>query len=112
MLRGAKREPMPWALFLREARGASLPRQVAAITPHLPAPLEKIGVFVDASYERNRAAIRTSGLTGVQLHSQTAPDLPAQLRDQFGPELRILRVVHFGVDAAEQAAAPRRRPPS
>jgi phosphoribosylanthranilate isomerase len=44
-------------------------------------------------------------LTGVQLHSESGPELTATLRERLGPELRILRVVHFGADAAAQAAA-------
>jgi phosphoribosylanthranilate isomerase len=117
--------------------------QVAAITPHLPAQIEKIGVFVDASLDEIAAAVRVAGLTGVQLHSGAAPidpaikyrdlgalpiarsmrdgwesttlftsrinKLPAELRAQFGAQfgraLRILSVVHFGADAAQQAAA-------
>jgi phosphoribosylanthranilate isomerase len=77
--------------------------QVAAITPHLPATLEKIGVFVEAGFEEIRAAVRECGLTGVQLHSDGGPNLPARLREEFGSQLRILRVVHYGPDAGEQA---------
>ena len=71
------------------------PAQVAAIVPHLPAALEKIGVFVDAAYEEIAETVEAAGLTGVQLHWDAPPSLPAQLRDRFGPKLRILRVVHF-----------------
>jgi phosphoribosylanthranilate isomerase len=71
------------------------PAQVAAIVPHLPASLEKIGVFVDASFDEIVSTVETTGLTGVQLHFNTAPGLPAQLRTRFGPKLQILRVVHF-----------------
>jgi len=78
--------------------------QVAAITPHLPATVEKIGVFVDTSADEIASAIRTAGLTGVQLHAGIAADATAQLRATFGPALRILRVVHFSADAADQAA--------
>jgi len=81
------------------------PEQVAAIVPRLPASLEKIGVFVDAPLEQIEATVRTSGLTGVQLHFDVAPDLPARLRAHFGPALRILRVLHFSSDAAGVAAA-------
>ena len=77
--------------------------QAAAIVPHLPAALEKIGVFVDASFDEIAATVETAGLTGVQLHFIAAAELPAQLRERFGPELRILRVVHF--DAAKAATA-------
>ena len=79
--------------------------QAAQITPHLPASLEKIGIFVDASLAEMSEAIRTCSLTGVQLHSCSTSDTSAQLRAQFGSSLRILRVVHFGPEAAQQAAA-------
>ena len=78
--------------------------QVAAIVPELPETVEKIGVFVEASVAEIAHAIRSCGLTGVQLHSDAAADAPAQLRAEFGPALRILRVVHFSELAAEEAA--------
>ena len=77
--------------------------QVAAIVPHLPAQLEKIGVFVDASVEEILTAVRLCGLTGVQLHSDAGEELTASLRTQFAG--KILRVVHFGSEAAAQAEA-------
>jgi phosphoribosylanthranilate isomerase len=80
------------------------PAQAAAIVPHLPAALEKIGVFVDASFEEIAATVEAAGLTGVQLHFNAASGLPAQLRERFGAGLRILRVVHF--DAASAASVP------
>lgn len=79
--------------------------QVAAITPHLPAELEKIGVFVDAAWDEICATVRDCGLTGVQLHSEAEPGVTAQLRESFGTKLRILRVVHFDPYAAHRAAA-------
>ena len=79
--------------------------QIAKITPHLPAKLEKIGVFVDATVEEITTIIRTAGLTGVQLHFGIPATTGPELRKEFGPALRILRVVHFGPQAAEQAAS-------
>jgi phosphoribosylanthranilate isomerase len=79
--------------------------QVEAITPQLPAAVEKIGVFVDAALDEIEATVRACGLTGVQLHSEAGPEMAARLRERFGSGLRILRVVHFGAGAAEQAAA-------
>ena len=73
--------------------------QVAAMRPHLPAAVERIGVFVDAELDVIYATVRECGLTGVQLHSGGGPELPARLREQLGPSLRILRVVHFGADS-------------
>jgi phosphoribosylanthranilate isomerase len=77
--------------------------QVAAIVPGLPKSIEKIGVFVDVSADEIAVAVRACGLTGAQLHSNAGADAPARLRTEFGPGLRILRVVHFGPDAARQA---------
>ena len=79
--------------------------QVAAIVPHLPATVEKIGVFVDASLEEIVSTVEACGLTGVQLHFDAAPELPARLHERLGPELRILGVVHFGAGTGEQQAA-------
>ena len=79
--------------------------QVAAIVPSLPASIEKIGVFVDAGFASIAAAVEQCGLTGVQLHSESPDERPAQLRERFGSGLRILRVIHFGDDAARQLQA-------
>ena len=40
-------------------------------------------------------------MTGVQLHFDAKPDLPAKLRELLGPQLRILRVIHFDAGAAK-----------
>ena len=79
--------------------------QVVAIVPELPARIEKIGVFVDATLDEITATVDAVGLTGVQLHSMVTAEATAKLRARFGPELRILRVVHFEAGAPEQAAA-------
>ncbi len=86
---------------------APSPRRVtkelaAGIIAGLPAPVEKIGVFVDADLVTIAAHIEQCGLTGVQLHSANLPGLTVELRERFGAGLRILRVVHFGEHAAGQ----------
>lgn len=45
------------------------------------------------------------GLTGVQLHFDAAPEIPAGLRARFGRSLRILRVVHFDSTRITDSAA-------
>jgi phosphoribosylanthranilate isomerase len=77
------------------------PQQVAEIIPHLPAELEKIGVFVDASFTEIASIVEQCGLTGVQLHSAEQQNVAARLRDRFGVPLRILQVIHFGEGAVE-----------
>lgn len=79
--------------------------QVAAIVSQLPGEVEKIGVFVDAEFDEIARTVAACELTGVQLHSDAGPDMPAKIRAQFGGALKILRVVHFGVGAAEHALA-------
>jgi len=74
--------------------------EVAAIIPHLPATIEKIGVFVDAKLEEIASTVRACGLTGVQLHFDAEPDLPAKLHERLGRDVRILRVVHFSAETA------------
>jgi phosphoribosylanthranilate isomerase len=79
---------------------APSPRRVtvertAAMVPHLPAAIEKIGVFVDAALDEIASTVERCCLTGVQLHFDAGPALAAQLRERFGAKLRILRVVHL-----------------
>src|SRR5882757_7546527 len=65
------------------------PQQVAAITPHLPATVEKIGVFYTLDPEEIVSAIRTAGLTGAQLHGGFSPQLIATLATRL-PGLKII----------------------
>ena len=73
--------------------------QVADITPHLPSSVEKIGVFVDADFAAISVIVEQCALTGVQLHGgadeAATTALIRQLRSRFGPQLRLLRVLHF-----------------
>jgi phosphoribosylanthranilate isomerase len=69
--------------------------QVAAITPHLPPKIEKIGVFVDANFEELVRHVEVCGLTGLQLHSAGESALAGRLRAHFGPGMRILQVIHY-----------------
>jgi len=78
--------------------------QVAAITPKLPSTIEKIGVFVDAELEEIISVVRSCGLTGVQLHFNAEPEMPSRLHESLGPEVRILRVIHFGTQTAREHA--------
>lgn len=77
-------------------------KQVAAITPHLPAGLEKIGVFVGSGFDEIAETVQESGLTGLQLHAGVETGLAARLRDRFGEDLRILQVIHFGENASQE----------
>jgi phosphoribosylanthranilate isomerase len=79
--------------------------QVAVIVPQLPAEIEKIGVFVDATVDEIVATVETAGLTGVQLHWEAPGELTAALRAQLGTGVRVLGVVYFDAEGAEGRAA-------
>ena len=79
--------------------------QVARIVPDLQTALEKIGVFVDATFDEIAAVVSVCNLTGVQLQFAASPDIRSRLRDKFGPTLRILQTLHFNPGVAAQAAA-------
>ncbi len=88
---------------------APSPRQVtageaAAIVQRLPAAIEKIGVFVDATVEEIDSTVLASGLTGVQLHFEAGAEMAGRLRQRLGPGVRILGVVHFDAAQAERVA--------
>jgi phosphoribosylanthranilate isomerase len=80
-------------------------QQAAAIISRLPANIEKIGVFVDADLEEIVSTFQSSGLTGVQLHFDAPPELPALLRKRLGAAARILHVLHFSTETADECAA-------
>ena len=93
-------------VFAESARQVTV-GQVREITSHLPAGMEKIGVFVNAGFDELRAAIEGCGLTGVQLHTTSDLGITARLREQFSRErLRILKVIHFaqGLEAELRTA--------
>lgn len=79
--------------------------EAAGIISQLPAAIEKIGVFVDAGLDEIESIVRACGLTGVQLHFNAAAELTLELRERFGPALRILRVVHFEARAGREIEA-------
>jgi phosphoribosylanthranilate isomerase len=82
------------------------PEQIAAIVPDLPPALEKIGVFVDASFGEIASTVESCGLTGIQLHWDAPRDLPMRLRMRLGPHIRILRVAYSDGGGAAAAFAP------
>ena len=82
------------------------PAQVSAITPHLPADVERIGVFDRHSPDEILEIVQSSGLSGVQLHG--ALDLVAleTLRSVLGPSATLIQTLHWSLEAkpAERVA--------
>lgn len=78
------------------------PAQVAAITPHLPADVERIGVFDRHSPEEIFEIAHLSGLSGVQLHGALNLAALQTLRSVLGPSASIIQTLHWSLEA-EQA---------
>jgi phosphoribosylanthranilate isomerase len=77
--------------------------QVKEIAPRLPKTVEKYGVFVDPKFDEIVETVGECGLTGVQLHSASAPGLAHRLREHFATTaarapLGILGVLHYTSD--------------
>jgi phosphoribosylanthranilate isomerase len=72
--------------------------QVAAITPHLPAHVEKVGVFTITDADAIVAAATQAGLTMVQLHSAFEPDRVEAVQRSSDSLLKIMQVVDIAAD--------------
>jgi phosphoribosylanthranilate isomerase len=70
-------------------------QQVAAITPHLPAHVERVGVFDSRDAEEIATTVRDAGLTGAQLHGGFDPELTQRLRAMLGDSVRIIQTLHW-----------------
>jgi phosphoribosylanthranilate isomerase len=79
--------------------------EVAKITQHLPANVERVGVFhqLDA-YEIARAA-HEAGLTAVQLHNRVDFALINRLHKLFAGQVSLIQTVHWNVDPDGASAA-------
>ena len=73
------------------------PRQVAAIVPHLPPHIERVGVFDTHDAEEIAAIALAAGLSAVQLHSAPDEGLVVRLAQRFAGTLRIVPTLHWQV---------------
>lgn len=72
--------------------------QVAAITPHLPSHVERVGVFHSRDAEQIAAIAIEAGLTAVQLHGALDLPLAQRLAEEFKGSVRIIQTLHWTVD--------------
>lgn len=85
-------------------------KEVAKITPHLPASVERIGVFDSLYAEEIAAIVREAGLTAVQLHGGGELVLAKRLNELFEGKIGLIQTVHWSVnDGAKSAEAVRQR---
>jgi phosphoribosylanthranilate isomerase len=80
------------------------PAAVALITPHLPAGIERVGVFPavaddEAGADQIVRAAQQAGLTAVQLHGAVSLPLLQRLRHLLDGQIKIIQTVHWQVDA-------------
>ena len=80
------------------------PAQVATITAHLPANIERVGVFHSANPEYIAHTAATAGLTTAQLHGALSEDLPEALRE-LAPSLRLIQTLHWDLAQPDTAAS-------
>ena len=80
--------------------------QVAAISPHLPAHVERVGVFDSQDAEQIASVALAAGLTTVQLHGGLDEFLAQQLAEEFKGSVRIIQTLHWTVEEQAQPESP------
>lgn len=68
--------------------------QIRVAVAELPANIDTIGVFANASIPEISQIVVNSGLTGVQLHGDESPDFCYQLRQEL-PNIEIIRALRI-----------------
>lgn len=93
-------------VFAESKRRVS-PPQVAAITPHLPKHVERVGVFYSHDVAEIAAIVQEAGLTTAQLHGGVDLPLLHRLRERFGDTIGIIQTLHWvvGTDSGERLSA-------
>ena len=79
------------------------PDKIRAIANKLPAAIDKVGVFVDASVEEIATVVDRANLTSVQLHGGESPEFCLQLRRAIAPEIELIKA--FRVKSAQTLEA-------
>jgi phosphoribosylanthranilate isomerase len=79
------------------------PAQAAAITPHLPAKTEKVGVFLTQSAEEIAQIVDEAHLDTAQLHGDYDAALISRLCELLSPGFGVIQTIHWRADAATPA---------
>lgn len=77
--------------------------QVAAITPHLPKDVERIGVFDSHDADEIAGVAQEASLTAVQLHGGLDKDLLERLGERLAGRVRVIQTLHWLVADPERA---------
>jgi phosphoribosylanthranilate isomerase len=78
--------------------------QVAAITPHLPEGVERVGVFHSHNEEEIARTASEAGLTAVQLHGGLDEGMLERLGRRFAGRVQIIQTLHWTIDSTESTA--------
>jgi len=81
------------------------PEEVAEITPHLPAGVEKVGVFVPGDEETLYEALAVSGLTAMQLHGELIEWEWEGILERTAGKVKLLQVVGYETQSENPAQA-------
>lgn len=84
-----------------ETMGAMI--QVLPVHPLTGQPVDRIGVFLNASIDEICRVVTSTGLNGVQLHGQESPEFCLQLRMAL-PDIRLIKALRIR-SAADLAQA-------
>jgi phosphoribosylanthranilate isomerase len=80
-----------------ESKRYVTPAQVAAITPHIPSHVERVGVFSSRDAEEIAGIVREAGLNAIQMHGGLDVELAARLRNLLGTEVGLIQGLHWAV---------------
>jgi len=80
-----------------ESKRQVTPQQVAAITPHLPGAVERVGVFSSRDVHEITAIVHEASLNAVQLHGGLDTELIARLFEQLGSDVGLIQTLHWTV---------------
>lgn len=79
--------------------------QVARITSHLPATVERVGVFHSLDAAEIVEAAHIAGLDAIQLHGGVSVELTRHLQKLFAGKIKLIQTIHWQVDADGTSAA-------
>lgn len=87
-----------------ESKRQMTAEQVAAITPHLPSHIEKVGVFYTHSAEEIAGIARAAGLDTAQLHGGHDTALIERLRELLGDGFGLIQTLHWSADGSTDSS--------
>uniref|UniRef100_B8HVU9 N-(5'-phosphoribosyl)anthranilate isomerase n=1 Tax=Cyanothece sp. (strain PCC 7425 / ATCC 29141) TaxID=395961 RepID=B8HVU9_CYAP4 len=67
---------------------------IKQIVGQLPAGVDRIGVFANATLSEIEQTVAISGLTGVQLHGEESPEFSAQVRQRL-PQVELIKALRI-----------------